>query len=572
MMTTSALSNKGASGSYGAILPLNDGIAPKNNLVYICALICTVELCERIAFSSFNGTLSYFLQHLGYTLSQSSAINSTLVTLSMAWTILAAWTADKHFGRFWAIFIFALIYAVGSCCAAVASQPGEENRALYLFGLMGLVPLGTAGIKANISNFGADQFDPSTPEGKQGQERFFSWFYVSINVGACFTYAFLTTLATSGGPGVPKEYGFFTVYSIAAGCMVLSVFLFSVGHKHYKIRGCMRTSPLEVCARYLSSAACNGSAKGVGALIGIVLVVAGIICSVGAALLYWTPFVRLLTYAAAAACGIGIFLMIGCNIRPDWVDSANLPGVDIPAHEVSDFFRLIPVLLTGQLAFGAVYSSMSFWFQLQACQMDTRIVPGESKQFAGSFFNLADCISIIVCTPLIVGFLNPKIEEHIVGTKLSVASKFMIGIGVGIMSVVMAIFLEFKRRTSESTGIISNCAPGGVEMSSLSAAWMIGPYAMMGVTEVYTQPAIMYFAYTQSPVSMRTLSAIISLFMKGATAALFAIISIFLKVFLPDDLNKGHIEYGYVVNIVFTCFFSWLFSLMMQRFQWRSLD
>ena len=97
---------------------------------------------------------------------------------------------------------------------------------MYLVGLFVLIPLGTAGIKTNISNFGADQFDCSTSEGREVQERFFSWFYVSINIGAALSYGFLTTFASVGGLGVPKEYGYFTVYCVAAVMVFFSVMLF----------------------------------------------------------------------------------------------------------------------------------------------------------------------------------------------------------------------------------------------------------------------------------------------------------------------------------------------------------
>lgn len=34
---------------------------------------------------------------------------------------------------------------------------------------------------------------------------FFLRFYMAINVGSAFAYAFLTTLGTNGGMGIPKE-------------------------------------------------------------------------------------------------------------------------------------------------------------------------------------------------------------------------------------------------------------------------------------------------------------------------------------------------------------------------------
>jgi dipeptide/tripeptide permease len=54
-----------------------------------------------------------------------------------------------------------------------------------LFGALGVIALGTGGIKPNVSAFGADQFDEANPQDKRDKESFFNWFYLAINVGRC---------------------------------------------------------------------------------------------------------------------------------------------------------------------------------------------------------------------------------------------------------------------------------------------------------------------------------------------------------------------------------------------------
>merc|ERR1719311_1477328 len=120
--------------------------------------------------------------------------------------------------------------------AAVAAWPVIVNTKLYLVGVMGLVPMGTAGIKANISNFGADQYDTSDPEQAAAQEKFFSWFYFAINLGSAVAYGYLTTLGSNGGLGIPKKYGYFAVYLIAAVCMLLAVCIFRSRRHQYRMQ------------------------------------------------------------------------------------------------------------------------------------------------------------------------------------------------------------------------------------------------------------------------------------------------------------------------------------------------
>merc|ERR1719160_1559817 len=118
------------------------------------------------------------------------------------------------------------MYAAGALMSTIAAWPSIDSAKWYLIGIMVLVPVGTAGIKANISNFGADQYDTSDPDQALGQERFFSWFYLSINIGSAVAYGCLTTYASNGGLGIPKVYGYFTVYLIAAAAMALGVSIF----------------------------------------------------------------------------------------------------------------------------------------------------------------------------------------------------------------------------------------------------------------------------------------------------------------------------------------------------------
>jgi dipeptide/tripeptide permease len=54
-----------------------------------------------------------------------------------------------------------------------------------LFGALGVIALGTGGIKPNVSAFGADQFDEKDPQDKREKESFFNWFYLAINIGRC---------------------------------------------------------------------------------------------------------------------------------------------------------------------------------------------------------------------------------------------------------------------------------------------------------------------------------------------------------------------------------------------------
>jgi len=535
--------------SYGS---LATGTTPSTGVAAaipaVCLCILGVELCERLAFYTFTGTQEFFLEQLGYSLSEAGGINAAMGTLCMSWALFAGWMADVGLGRYLTILVFGLLYSAGAVVAAMAAWPSRESAKAYLVGVMVLVPIGTAGIKANISNFGADQYDTSDPAQKAAQEKFFSWFYLAINMGSAVAYGYLTTMGSNGGLGVPKTYGYFAVYSIAAFCMVLAVLLFHSARLRYRVLPVLPRSSLGSVSAHVMASARKGSSTASACVLGVILLSAGIILSVMQAVLPRVSFAGYLTGSAFVCSAIGVAAVVYACRDTSWV--VDVPSEQLPAADVKAFLRLLPVLFIANLAFSALYNSMQFWYQQQACQMDLRVpYAGTGAQFSGSFFMIADCLGIVVATPLAIDWLNPALETRL-GAGFGHGAKFGLGMAFAALSVLGATHLEIHRRTAPILDLASNCAPDGVKMSGFSAGWMTVPFFLMGLGEIYTQPVLMHFAYTKSPASMRTLAAATGLVFGAVSTALFTVQEAFLAPYVPNDLNGGHLEYGYLSNLV----------------------
>uniref|UniRef100_A0A7S0AG66 Uncharacterized protein n=1 Tax=Pyrodinium bahamense TaxID=73915 RepID=A0A7S0AG66_9DINO len=539
--------------AYGSVINGQHGSGTSSGatgLPAVCLCILGVELCERLAFYTFTGTQEFFLERLGYSLSEAGGLNATMGTLCMAWALFAGWTADVIFGRYRTILVFGLLYALGAVIAACAAFPSVGSAKAYLVGVLLFVPIGTAGIKANISNFGADQYDTSDPAQAAAQEKFFSWFYLSINIGSAVAYGYLTTMGSNGGLGVPKSYGYFAVYAIAAGCMVLAVGLFCSGRAHYRMQPVQSRSALGGVAALVSAAARGGSRQAKIFSAGLFLLATGILLSVAQALMPEASFAGSFGGAAFACAAVGTAAVVFPCLDASWVTEAPTQEEALPATEVRSFLRLLPVLFTANLAFSTLYNSMQFWYQQQACQMDLRVPFGApGAQFSGSFFMIADCLGIVVATPLAVGWLNPALERRL-GPLFGHGAKFGLGMAFAGVSVLMATRFEIVRRTAPVLELSSNCAPNGVRMSAFSAAWMTVPFFLMGMGEIYTQPVLMHLAYRGSPPSMRTLAAATGLVISAVSTSLFSVQVEALSRYVPNDLNCGHLEYGYICNLL----------------------
>lgn len=521
------------------------------NLQKLCMCILVVELCERLAFYTFTGTQEFYLEKNGYSLAQAGGINSSMSTLCMAWAIFAGWVADCRLGRYHTIVAFGLLYALGAMLATTAAWPSVSDTRLYMFGTMLLLPMGTAGIKANISNLGADQYDTNDPVQAQAQDKFFSWFYLSINVGSAVAYGFLTTLGSNGGMGIPKDYGYFAAYAVATLCMLVAVAVFVSNRRSYKVAPVRQTSALEGVARYVLASANAGNMSALNLILGAVLLAGAIILSVLSSL---SPIGSRQMASVACLCAIcGIAAVILPCMDPAWIGAADLPRASLTPSEVYGFLRLLPVLFTANLCFSPLYNSMQFWYQQQACQMNLHVPFIPTAQFAGSFFMIADCLGIVIATPIALGWVNPFLESRL--SSFGHSEKFTLGVSIGGLSVMVAAGLEIVRRGTYVMSERSNCAPDGIGMSQIPAGWMVVPFFLMGIGEIYTQPVIMHFAYSQSPASTRTLATVMSLVIGAVSNSIFTIQVSALSSFVPDDLNKGHLEFGYYVNMVLAAVF-----------------
>eukprot|EP00416_Gambierdiscus_australes_P037816 CAMPEP_0171120252 /NCGR_PEP_ID=MMETSP0766_2-20121228/99215_1 /TAXON_ID=439317 /ORGANISM="Gambierdiscus australes, Strain CAWD 149" /LENGTH=560 /DNA_ID=CAMNT_0011582967 /DNA_START=44 /DNA_END=1726 /DNA_ORIENTATION=+ len=541
--------------SYGSFAPPSSAGVP-----LVCWFILVVELCERLSFYTFTGSQAFFLEHIGYTLATAGKLNAMMWTFCTVLTVLASWTADVVLGRYNAILAAGLVYFLATAAAAIAAWPSIENSGLYFVGVMVLLPLGTAGIKANISNFGADQYDPSDPGHAAAQERFFSVFYLSINVGAGLSYGFFTTFASSGGIGVPKQYGYFSAYLLMTFCMLGATAAFRMGRSVYRVHPLLENSALASVAHALVAAARRGCVRAAAVCVGAWLLLATVVLSTFQAL--FPDSGQRVLIAAFVTAGVGTLAVVVPCLEVSWLVAQNEEQSE-RLQQVRGFLQVLPVLFTGNLAFSSLYNCMQFWYQLQACQMDLRAFGGRF-QLSGSFFNIADCLAIVIFTPLLVDWLNPLMERT-TGIKLRHGLKFGTGMLIAGASVLIAARLEQVRRGASVLPVESNCAPPGTTMSGLNAAWMMVPFFLMGIGEIYTQPTLLHFAYAKSPASMRTLAMAASFFIQGVSSALFAVLVQIMQRFIPNDLNNGHLEYGYfaniIVGIVFYVFFSGVLSV-----------
>lgn len=107
-------------------------------------------------------------------------------------------------------------------------------------------------------------------------------------------------------------------------------------------------------------------------------------------------------------------------------------------------------------------------------------------------------------------------------------------------------------------------------MTAFSGWWMVGPYAVMGVAEVYVNPTLYFLSYSQTPLRLRSTAQAVCLLTGAASSGLFTILTNVLPT--AQDLNKMHLEYGYVASIVLALPFLLLYLCIQGAFEEKNFD
>jgi len=175
------------------------------------------EACERFSFYGMRSILVIFMiNHLKMDPSDSTSVYHLFASAVYLLPLLGAYIADRFAGKYKTIFVLSLVYCLGHLALAL----WENQGGLYLG--LGLIALGSGGIKPCVSAYVGDQF---TDTNKHLLKKVFDVFYWSINFGSFFSTLLIPYLLVKFGSGV--------AFGIPGVLMAIATVLFWMGRKQY---------------------------------------------------------------------------------------------------------------------------------------------------------------------------------------------------------------------------------------------------------------------------------------------------------------------------------------------------
>lgn len=176
------------------------------------------EACERYSFYGMRSILVIFLvQHLALTDKVAITDYHLFSSACYLFPLLGGFISDRFLGKYKTIMILSVVYCIGHAFLAVF----ENSITGFYFGL-GLIALGSGGIKPCVSAHVGDQFKASQ---KALLQKVFDLFYFMINFGS-----FFSTLIT---PWTMKAYGPAVAFGIPGILMAIATFIFWLGRNEY---------------------------------------------------------------------------------------------------------------------------------------------------------------------------------------------------------------------------------------------------------------------------------------------------------------------------------------------------
>ncbi len=175
------------------------------------------EACERYSYYGMKSILTVFMiQVLLFQESDATFTYHIFSSLCYFFPVMGAYISDRIWGKYKTIFYLSLVYCLGHAVLAF----WENKTGLYVG--LGLIALGSGGIKPCVSAFVGDQFKSNQ---QHLLKKVYELFYFMINFGS-----FFSTLIT---PWTLKNYGPSVAFGIPGVLMFLATFILWLGRKQY---------------------------------------------------------------------------------------------------------------------------------------------------------------------------------------------------------------------------------------------------------------------------------------------------------------------------------------------------
>jgi len=414
------------------------------------------EGCERFSFYGMRNILTVFLVSslLLYLPEAERArdakdIFHTFVIGVYFFPLLGGWLADRFFGKYNTVLWLSLVYCLGQACLAMF----VTNRTGFYIGL-GLIALGSGGIKPCVAAFVGDQFDQTN---KHRAKVVFDAFYWIINFGSFFASLLMPIFLRHIGPAF--------AFGIPGVLMFISTAILWLGRKQYVMVPPAPPNPHSFL-RVSRSAIISG-------LRGQLLAAIAVAVAIGSFVL--TPKFGFVIAACLALVAVIAFGGLGVWLQLDSVRDQH------PEEAIAGVRSVLRVLVLFALVtpFWSLFDQKASTWVLQANAMT------KPSWFQPAQMQALNPALVMLLIPFNNLMLYPALRRF--GYEMTALRRMTVGIAFAGLSWIVV-------------GTMQLVLDGG---NAFPITWQVLPYAFLTFGEVLVAATGLEFAYSQAPVSMK---------------------------------------------------------------------
>ncbi|OWM64108.1 protein NRT1/ PTR FAMILY 7.3 isoform X1 [Punica granatum] len=530
---------KGKTGQWvaGAIVLLNQGLA-------------------TLAFFGVGVNLVLFLTRvLGQNNADAANSVSKWTGTVYIFSLVGAFLSDSYWGRYKTCAIFQVIFVIGLVSLSLSSymfliRPrgcGDEQTPcgshssleVGMFYLSSyLVALGNGGYQPNIATFGADQFDEEDPREGHSKVAFFSYFYLSLNLGSLFSNTILSYFEDEG----MWALGFW----VSAGSAFAALVLFLMGstrYRHFRPSG----NPIARFCQVLVAATKKWRVQMPEGGKGLYAEDSKDCPPNGSRKMLHTHGFKFLDRAA----------YITSRDLQDQKQGSSSLWLICPISQVEEvkcILRLLPIWLC-TIIYSVVFTQMASLFVEQGAAMKTTISNFRIPPASMSSFDILSVALFIFLYRRVLDPLACRLRKRD-SKGLTELQRMGIGLVIAVLAMVSAGIVECYRLKYAQKSC-THCEGS----SSLSIFWQVPQYAFIGASEVFMYVGQLEFFNAQAPDGLKSFGSALcmtSISLGNYVSSL--LVTMVMKIstedhmpgWIPGNLNRGHLDRFYFLLAALT--------------------
>ncbi|XP_020541132.1 protein NRT1/ PTR FAMILY 4.5-like [Jatropha curcas] len=422
-------------------------------------------------------------------------------------SILVAFLADTYIGRWKAVIISGSFEFLGLALLAVQAhypkfkppvcnvfdqnshceKVGGSN-ALLLFVSLYLLAIGSAGIKAALPSYGADQFDEKDPKQARQMSSFFNYILLAICVGGAISLTLLVW--------VQDKKGWDRGFGLSAVAMLLGMIVFVAGLPMYRVQVIQESNAIIEIIQVYIAAIRNRKLQLPEATSELYEINHDKEAALEAEFQTHTDTFRFLDKAAIQETSIG----------QDSRQQAPNPWKLCRVTQVENakiLLGMVPIFCCTIVMTLCLAQLQTFSIQ-QGLSMDTKIT--KSFNIPPASLPILPMVFMIILVPIYDHIFVP-FARKITGHPTGITHLQRVGVGLILSSISMAAaaIMEGKRKKVARDNNMLDAIPI-MQPLPISVFWLSIQYFIFGIADMFTYVGLLEFFYSQAPKGIKSIS------------------------------------------------------------------